>query len=96
VSNHFLLPIAPLLWRLLNYFYRTLVNAFPEAGIGVSVATDGTVFESEVFAASHSAASRGLTTAWGDRAVLVLVGIRLGLDGVNPVYYDSVKVRFRR
>lgn len=29
---------------------------------------------------------------WGDRAVLVLVGIRLGIDGVNPIYYDSVKV----
>ena len=29
---------------------------------------------------------------WGDRAVLILVGIRLGLDGVNPIYHDSIKV----
>lgn len=29
---------------------------------------------------------------WGERAVLILVGIRLGLDGVNPIYYDSIKV----
>lgn len=29
---------------------------------------------------------------WGDKAVLILIGIRLGLDGVNPIYYDSVKV----
>jgi cysteine protease ATG4 len=29
---------------------------------------------------------------WGKKAVLLLVGIRLGLDGVNPIYYESVKV----
>lgn len=28
---------------------------------------------------------------WGDRPVLVLLGIRLGIDGVNPIYYNSVK-----
>lgn len=30
---------------------------------------------------------------WGGRAVLVLVGVRLGIDGVNPIYYDTIKVR---
>jgi cysteine protease ATG4 len=30
---------------------------------------------------------------WGSKAVLVLVGLRLGLDGVNPIYHESVKVR---
>lgn len=30
---------------------------------------------------------------WGNRPVLVLVGIRLGIDGVNPIYYNSLKVR---
>ncbi len=30
---------------------------------------------------------------WGQKAVLVLAGIRLGLDGVNPIYYESLKVR---
>ena len=29
---------------------------------------------------------------WGGTAVLVLVGIRLGIDGVNPVYHESIKV----
>jgi hypothetical protein len=24
--------------------------------------------------------------------VLILIGLRLGLDGVNPIYYDSIKV----
>ncbi|KAG8836292.1 Cysteine protease atg4 [Serendipita sp. 399] len=31
---------------------------------------------------------------WGGRPVLILVGIRLGIDGVNPIYYDSVKTLF--
>ncbi|KAJ6542257.1 hypothetical protein B0H10DRAFT_2448185 [Mycena sp. CBHHK59/15] len=96
----------------------TLVDAFPAAGLGVSVATDGTLYQTEVFAASHSpAATAGLASAsspsvgghssgghgkstnakpgkrWGDRPVLLLLGIRLGLDGVNPVYYETIKVR---
>lgn len=29
---------------------------------------------------------------WGGQAVLVLVGVRLGLDNVNPLYYDNIKV----
>lgn len=29
---------------------------------------------------------------WGGQAVLVLVGVRLGIDSVNPVYHESVKV----
>lgn len=73
------------------------MHAFPAAGLGVSVAADGVVYQSDVFAASRS----GLTSptkhsrsAWGDRAVLILIGIRLGLDGVNPVYYDTIKVQF--
>lgn len=31
---------------------------------------------------------------WGNKAVLILVGLRLGLDGVNPIYYDSIKVGY--
>ena len=31
-------------------------------------------------------------TKWGNRPVLILVGIRLGIEGVNPIYYESVKV----
>ncbi|TRM57351.1 hypothetical protein BD626DRAFT_574659 [Schizophyllum amplum] len=28
---------------------------------------------------------------WGDRPVLVLLGLRLGLDAVNPIYYETIK-----
>ncbi|KAJ6583364.1 hypothetical protein DFH09DRAFT_1435743 [Mycena vulgaris] len=34
-----------------------LVDAFPACGMGVSVATDGTLYQTEVFAASHSPAA---------------------------------------
>ena len=74
-----------------------MVHGFPEAGLGVYVAADGgSIYESEVFAASHSgvASPRRSNRSWGDRAVLVLIGHRLGLDGVNPIYYDALKVKF--
>lgn len=76
--------------------YRALVRAFPESGLGVSVATDGVLFQSDVFQASYSSRQRyhhgKVPAQWGDRPVLLLLGIRLGLDGVNPIYYDTIKV----
>jgi hypothetical protein len=33
------------------------------------------------------------SSQWGGRAVVVLIGIQLGIDGVNPIYYDTIKVR---
>ncbi|KAJ7892442.1 hypothetical protein B0H13DRAFT_2038501 [Mycena leptocephala] len=37
--------------------FGTLVEAFPAAGLGVSVATDGTLYQTQVFAVSHIATS---------------------------------------
>jgi cysteine protease ATG4 len=75
---------------------RTLVHNFPEASLGISVAVDGQIFQTDVYSASHPPANspraRKLST-WGGRAVVVLIGIRLGIDGVNPIYYDTIKVR---
>ncbi|KAJ7595482.1 hypothetical protein C8J56DRAFT_1042578 [Mycena floridula] len=89
---------------------KTLVNSFPESGLGVSVASDGLLFKSDVFAASHSTSSAGPYASrnashrskpphekldgWGDRPVLLLFGVRLGIDGVNPIYYDTVKALY--
>lgn len=74
---------------------KQLVSNYPESGIGVSVGRDNFIFESDVHSASHSgyvpAKKRG---QWGDRPVLVLLGIRLGLSSVNPIYYETVKVLF--
>ena len=75
------------------------MHAFPEAGLGIYVASDGgMIYESEVLVASHShsgiaSTRRHLRKVWGDRAVLILIGHRLGIDGVNPIYYDFLKVR---
>ncbi|KAJ3800777.1 hypothetical protein GGU11DRAFT_742209 [Lentinula aff. detonsa] len=81
---------------------KFLVHAYPDAGLGVAVATDGLLTQTDVYAASHGSASgsyprRGkgaVHTYWGDRPVLVLFGIRLGLDGVNPIYYDTIKTLY--
>ncbi|OBZ79635.1 Cysteine protease ATG4 [Grifola frondosa] len=76
---------------------KTLVHAFPEAGLGVALAVDNVLYESDVFVASRSSVSSPRSfgmSRWGDRAVLILVGARLGLDGVTPVYYDVIKTLF--
>ncbi|KZV75248.1 hypothetical protein PENSPDRAFT_673899 [Peniophora sp. CONT] len=77
---------------------KTLTDAYPDAHLGVCVAVDSQVFQTDVFAASWdpraAVSSHRKRTRWGGRAVLVLVGLRLGLDGVNPIYYESVKTLF--
>ena len=75
--------------------YRALVHAFPKAGLGVSVAVDSVIYQSDVYAASHNligSPKRHIRMSWGNRGVLVLIGTRLGIDGVNPVYYEAIKV----
>jgi hypothetical protein len=75
--------------------FRSLVQSFPDASLGISIAVDGQIFQTEVYSASHSPTQsprpRKLST-WGDRAVVVLIGIRLGIEGVNPIYYETIKV----
>jgi cysteine protease ATG4 len=80
---------------------KRLVSEFEEAGLEVVLAVDSVVYQSEVYAASNGQKSapnkpkhgkKGQPQKWGNRAVLVLVNLRLGIDGVHPIYYDSVKV----
>jgi hypothetical protein len=74
---------------------RALVHAFPKAELGVSVAADSVIYQSDVYAASHNptgSPKRHVKKSWGNRGVLVLIGTRLGIGGVNPVYYDAIKV----
>ncbi|KAH0826422.1 cysteine protease required for autophagy [Lanmaoa asiatica] len=76
---------------------KTLVHAFPEAGLGVAVAADGVVYQSDVYAASNvhiGSPRRHARSSWGGQAVLVLIGIRLGIDGVNPIYYEPIKALY--
>ena len=66
----------------------------------MSVAIDGTLYQTHVFATSYdgmTVRSRKQhaghsTTTWGHKPVLLLLGIRLGIDGVNPIYYETIKV----
>ncbi|POY75723.1 hypothetical protein BMF94_1346 [Rhodotorula taiwanensis] len=68
---------------------KALVNAYEPAGIRVVSCVDGTVYESEVVEASLVDGQ-----AW-KRPVLVLVNVRLGLEGVNPIYHEAIKGIFR-
>ncbi|KAJ7746924.1 hypothetical protein DFH07DRAFT_1062874 [Mycena maculata] len=72
---------------------KTLVHAFPACGLGLSVATDGVLYQTSVFEASHTSLpdSDSGSLSWGDRPVLLLLGLRLGLDGVNPIYHETIK-----
>ncbi|KAF8625147.1 hypothetical protein AX17_006925 [Amanita inopinata Kibby_2008] len=76
---------------------KTLVHAFPECGIGVAVATDIGLYQTDVYTASHGGSTHArsprklVRATWGDRPVLLLLGIRLGIDRVNPIYYDTIK-----
>ncbi|KAJ7494946.1 hypothetical protein FB451DRAFT_1387055 [Mycena latifolia] len=60
----------------------SLVDAFLACGLGVSFATDETLYQTEPD-----------TKTRGNRPVLLL-GLRLGLDGVNPVYYETIKMLY--
>ncbi|KAJ7774137.1 hypothetical protein DFH07DRAFT_767352 [Mycena maculata] len=74
------------------------VNGFPAYGLGISILTYGILYQTEVYTASHSPAA--LTTlqastclpvlSHGHRlaqsALSLLLGIRGGLNGVNPIH----------
>ncbi|KAL7418855.1 Cysteine protease atg4 [Cryptotrichosporon argae] len=81
---------------------KTLANSFAPAGVSVATAADSIIYRSDVFAASNLPVDDGTappksvlrTSSWGKKAVLVLVGIRLGLSEVNPIYYETIKALF--
>lgn len=66
-----------------------LANEFTPANLGVALAIDTTLYASEVF---HVARGDGVQ-GW-NRPVLILVPLRLGLNGVNPIYHSSLQHYF--
>lgn len=64
---------------------KTLVHGFPAAGLAVCSVVDGSVYRTEVQAASGG--------NW-QTPVLLLIGLRLGIDGVNPIYHEGVQKVF--
>ncbi|GMK58524.1 hypothetical protein CspeluHIS016_0505560 [Cutaneotrichosporon spelunceum] len=86
---------------------RSLANSFPICGLSVVSAQDGSIYKADVYAASNTTTdgwepvsprkarpTSAHRSSWGNHSVLILVATRLGLDNVNPVYYDSVKSMF--
>ncbi|CAO1617611.1 unnamed protein product [Sympodiomycopsis kandeliae] len=80
---------------------KKLIDDNEHVGLGVSVATDGVVYLSEVIQSATVLSSkddrpqnRKLSSRHWKRPVLILIGIRLGLEGVNPMYYESVQKMF--
>lgn len=71
---------------------KKLVDEYPDAGIGASLASDGVVYLDQVRAQSQGSSSH--STAHWNRPVLVLIGVRLGLEGVHAMYHDSIKAIF--
>jgi hypothetical protein len=71
---------------------RSLIQSSPDASLGILVAVDGQIFQTDVYSASHSLTQPRLRklSRWGDRAV-VLIGIRLGIAGVNLIYYETIR-----
>lgn len=68
---------------------KALVNDYPPVGMAVCSVLDGTVYQSDV---AHLA-TEGSGNIW-KKPVLVLIGVRLGIDGVNPIYHEGIKVRY--
>lgn len=64
--------------------HRSLCNDFSPAQLGVTNAVDGTVYATDLYAASQN---------W-TRPVLVLLNLRLGIQGINPIYHPSLKAVF--
>ncbi|KAJ6583271.1 hypothetical protein B0H10DRAFT_2097382 [Mycena sp. CBHHK59/15] len=80
-----------------------LVEAFSACGLGVSIATDGTLYQTEVFTASHSPAftpsSPSVTSvsSHGHSSSSHGSGSKKGKEskkwGDRPVLYETIKVR---
>ena len=71
------------------------MQSFPDASLGISVVVGCQIFQTNVYWLSYLLTQpprpRKLSK-WGGRAVVVLIGIRLGIDCVNPIYYGTIKV----
>lgn len=64
---------------------RTLATNHEASGIGVYVTGDGAdVYEDRLLKAAH-------TNSGDFKPVLLLIGTRLGIDRINPVYWDALR-----
>ena len=74
---------------------KSVVQSLPNASHGISAAVNGHIFQSDVYSTLHPPTKSPCPhklSRWGGRAVVVLMGIRLVIDGVNSIYYETIKV----
>ena len=79
---------------MLTFLSNPRCKVSPQA-LGISFAVDDQIFQMDVYSASHPPTQSPRTrklSCWGGRAVVDLIGVRLGIDGVNPIYYKTIKV----
>ena len=70
--------------RAISDKYRALSNAYPACGLAVYVTGDGAdVYQDELFELAEASNN-------AFRPVLILVGIRLGIDRVTPAYWEAL------
>ncbi|CAG8509522.1 8297_t:CDS:2 [Acaulospora morrowiae] len=62
-----------------------LVEDFPSAQLSVYVTTDTVVYKNDIYKGEKG----------NFKSVLILVAIRLGIDNINPIYYDALKACFK-
>jgi hypothetical protein len=72
--------------------FRSSVQSFPEPLFGISVAVDGHIFQTDVCSASHPPTQSPRPPQAIEIRRVVLVGIRLGIAEVNPIYNETIKV----
>ncbi|CAG8476290.1 146_t:CDS:2 [Acaulospora colombiana] len=60
---------------------KALVEDFPPAQLRVYETTDAVVYKNEIYKSGKG----------NFRSVLILVPIRLGINNLNPIYYDALK-----
>ena len=87
--------------RHLRQIYADISFQIVVAKLPISIAqhlgrVDGQNFQMNVYLASHPP-TQSLRpcklSRWIGRAVVVLIGIRLGIDGVNPIYHETITMR---
>lgn len=81
VSLDLSLPVANLILRM----SRALVNGQDDVGLRVYITGDG----SDVYEDGFMAAAKGDSGVF--KPTLVLVGTRLGIDKITPVYWEALK-----
>ncbi|RHZ46205.1 hypothetical protein Glove_629g19 [Diversispora epigaea] len=69
---------------------KALVEDFPVAQLSAYITKDGVVYKNDVYkTAKNNKQNKDF------QSILILVAIRLGINNLNPVYYDALKAYFR-